>query len=100
MACCHLLTPHTLEVPLMLVPIWGKISSSGACWLAAKKNVAAKNVESTKNRQQKNNTGPNVLHYTFTYDPRSKYNYIYIMSSFKEEVKKHLINWSMIEKNI
>ena len=53
MACCHLLTPHTLEVPLTLVPIWGKISSSDACWLAAKKNVAAKNVESTKNRQQK-----------------------------------------------
>ena len=48
MACCHLLTPHTLEVPLMLVPIWGKISSSDACWLAAKKSVAAKNVESKK----------------------------------------------------
>ena len=59
MACCHLLTPHTLEVPLMLVPIWGKISSSGACWLAAKKIVESK----------KNNTGPDVLHYTFTYDP-------------------------------
>ena len=63
MACCHLLTPHTLEVPLMLVPIWGKISSSDACWLATK------NVESRKNQEQKNNTGPNVLHYTFTYDP-------------------------------
>ena len=53
MACCHLLTPHTLEVPLMLVPIWGKISSIDACWLAAKKSVAAKYVESKKNRQQK-----------------------------------------------
>ena len=42
MACCHLLTPHTLEVPLMLVPIWGKISSSDACWLAAKMSRAKK----------------------------------------------------------
>ena len=59
MACCHLLTPHTLEVPLMLVPMWGKISSSGACWLAAKKSVAAKNVESKKKiDSRKNNTGP------------------------------------------
>ena len=47
MACCHLLTPHTLEVPLMLVPIWGK------------SRLVAKNVESKKIDSRKNNTGPN-----------------------------------------
>ena len=58
MACCHLLTPRTLEVPLMLVPIWGKISSSGACWLSAKKSVAAKISRAKKIDIRKNNTGP------------------------------------------
>ena len=59
MACCHLLTPHTLEVPLMLVPIWGKISSSGACWLAAKKKCRSKKCrEQKKIDSRKNNTGP------------------------------------------
>ena len=55
MACCHLLTPRTLEVPLMLVPIWGKISSSGACWLAAKKKCRSK-----KCRQQKKSTAEKI----------------------------------------
>ena len=56
MACCHLLTPHTLEVPLMLVPIWGKISSSDACWLAAKKSVAAKKSTAEKITQGRTTT--------------------------------------------
>ena len=55
MACCHLLTPHTLEVPLMLVPIWGKISSSDACWLAAKKKCRSK-----KCREQKKSTAEKI----------------------------------------
>ena len=54
MACCHLLTPRTLEIPLMLVPIWGKISSSGACWLAAKKKCHSKKCrEQKKSRAEK-----------------------------------------------
>ena len=53
MACCHLLTPHTLEVPLMLVPIWGKISSSDACWLAAKKKCRSKKCREQKKSRAK-----------------------------------------------